>query len=87
MVGKYFGMDYTVNPEHDLYFALCLRFIDITSSGFKEIEFGETSYHFKKELGCELVDTWIYYRHRNHIAHALLARFAFLLEPSKNNLL
>ena len=88
VVGKYLGMDYTVNREHELYFALCLRFIDISvSRGFKEIEFGETSYHFKKELGCELVDTWIYYRHRNHIAHALLARFAFLLEPSKENLL
>lgn len=88
VVGKYLGMDYTVSREHELYFALSLRTIDISASrGFKEIEFGETSYHFKKELGCELVDTWLYYRHRNPIAHTLLARFAFLLEPSKNELL
>jgi hypothetical protein len=82
MVAKYLGMDYTVSREHDLYFALYLRALDIcASSGVKEIEFGEASYHFKKELGCELVDTWIYYRHRNPLVHALLARFSFLLEP------
>lgn len=88
VVGKYLGMDYMVSREHELYFALNLRAIDVgTSRGFKEIEFGETSYHFKKELGCELIDTWLYYRHRNPIVHALLARFAFLLEPSKSALL
>lgn len=88
MVGKYLGMDYTVNREHELYFALSLRAMDICARrGFKEIELGETSYHFKKELGCKLVDTWVYYRHRNPLAHALLARFAFLLEPSVKDLL
>lgn len=88
VVGKYLGMDYTVSREHELYFALYLRAMDISARrGFKEIEFGETSYHFKKELGCELVETWVYYRHRNPLVHALLAHFAFLIEPSKNELL
>lgn len=88
VVGKYLGMDYTVSREHELYFALCLRAMDTCARrGLKEIELGETSYHFKKELGCELVDTWVYYRHRNPLAHALLARFAFLLEPSGKDLL
>ena len=87
VVGKYLGMDYTISREHDLYFALYLHALEIcTQRGYKEIEFGETSYHFKKELGCELVDVWHYYRHRNPIVHALLSRFAFLLEPSDNEL-
>lgn len=85
MVGKYLGMDYTVSRKHQLYFALCLRAMDMCASrAFKEIEFGETSYHLKKELGCELVNSWNYYRHRNPIAHRFLARLAFLFEPSRN---
>ncbi len=88
VVGKYLGMDYAVSREHELYFALYLHAMDIcTHRGFKEIEFGETSYQFKKELGCELIDTWLYYRHRNPVVHALLARFAHLLEPSGSELL
>ena len=86
-VGKYLGMDYAVNRGHDLYFALYLQALEICSQqGFREIEFGESSYRFKKELGCKLVDTWVYYRHRNPVAHALLSRFAFLLEPSSDEL-
>ena len=43
VAGKYLGMDYTVSREHELYFALCLRIVDMsTRRGFKEIEFGET---------------------------------------------
>ena len=81
-------MDYSVSREHELYFALNLHAIQICSDrGYKEIEFGETSYCFKKALGCTLIDTWLYYRHRNPLAHALLARFAFLLAPSRDMLL
>lgn len=83
MVGKYMGMDYAVNREHDLYFALYFHALDICRErGFREIEFGETGYRFKQAIGCELVDTWLYYRHRNPFVHILLARLAFLLEPS-----
>lgn len=87
VAGKYLGMDYTVSREHELYFALCLRIVDMsTRRGFKEIEFGETNYQFKKKLGCDLIDTWVYYRHRNPIVHAMLTRFAFLLKPSESEL-
>jgi Acetyltransferase (GNAT) domain len=88
VVGTYLGMDYEINREHGLYFAFYLRALDMCARrGYKEIDFGETGYHFKKELGCELVETWTYYRHRNPFAHALLKRVAFLLEPSGNELL
>lgn len=87
LVGKYLGMDYAVSRAHELYFSLYLQALDIaTQRRFSEIEFGETSYAFKKELGCELIDTWVYYRHRNPIAQAVLARFAFLLKPSAKDL-
>ena len=88
VVGTYLGMNYALSQEYGLYFSLYLHSIDICiRRGFKEIELGETSYHFKKELGCELIDTWVYYRHRSSFVHALLARIAFLLEPASSELL
>lgn len=87
-VGKYLGMDYSVSREHELYFSMYLHALEIcTRRNFSQIEFGETSYRFKKELGCELIDTWVYYRHRNRFVQPLLARLAFLLEPSGKELL
>jgi membrane protein YqaA with SNARE-associated domain len=87
VVAKYVGMDYAVSREHGVYFSLYLHALDICArKGFKEIEFGESAYYFKKELGCELVNTWVYYRHRNFFVNALLARLAFLFKPSENEL-
>lgn len=83
----YMGVDYDENRKHGVYFAMALRAVDIAvNSGCSEIELGETNYSFKKNLGSELVETWVYYRHRNRIANALLARFAFLLAPSEKEL-
>lgn len=87
VVGKYLGMDYTANREHGVYFALCLHALEACARrGYKEIELGETGYSFKQALGCGMVDTWHYYRHRNPLVHALLARLAFLIEPSGKDL-
>lgn len=84
---KYVGMNYAVNRQYAIYFALFLRAMDAClKRGIKELEYGETAYGFKKEIGCELVESWIYYRHRNPILNAVLSRFSFLLEPSENEL-
>lgn len=84
---KYVGLDYSVSREYRTYFALFLRAMEVCRRrGIKEIEYGETSYAFKKELGCELIDNWIYYRHRNLFLNALLAPLAILLKPSENEL-
>ena len=64
-----------------------LRAVDIAiANGCIEIELGETNYTFKKNLGCDLINTWVYYRHRNWFTNLLLARIAFLLAPSEKEL-
>ncbi len=84
----YIGLDYAVDRRLGVYFALQLRAVDIAiSRSCREIELGETSYTFKKNMGCDLIDTWIYYRHRNWFANLILARLAFLLAPSDKELL
>ena len=83
MIAFYMGLDYTVDGKHGVYFAMALRAVDIAiANGCSEIELGETNYSFKKNLGSDLVDTWVYYRHRNRCVNWLLARAAFLLAPS-----
>lgn len=84
----YMGMEYSVNRKLGVYFAMAMRAVDYAiASGCSEIELGETNYSFKKTLGSDLIDTWIYYRHRNPFANFILARLAFLFAPSKNDLL
>ncbi len=80
---KYVGMDYQRSREYGLYYALCLKGIDIClRDGYRRLELGVTSYHFKRLLGSELVETSIYYRHSNPLLNWLLGRLRFLLEPS-----
>jgi hypothetical protein len=87
MVVFYIGLDYKVATEHAVYFALNLKAVDIAiANGCDKIEFGETNYTFKKNMGCDLIDTWLYYLHRNPFANWLLARFSFLLAPSEKEL-
>jgi len=88
MYCKYIGMDYAKAHEHKLYFALMLRAIDICiRDGIAQLDFGVTSYAFKRYLGCDMVDTFNYFRHRNSLVNAILKRASFLLEPSESELL
>ena len=58
----------------------CLR------EGLTEMECGPTSYDFKRRLGCELVPTFVYYRHDNPALHWLLGHARSWLEPSEEEL-
>lgn len=88
MYCKYIGMDYAKSHAHKLYFALMLRAIDICiRDGIAQLDFGVTSYAFKRYLGCDMVDTFNYFRHRNGLLNAILKRASFLLEPSESELL
>lgn len=87
MTTLYMGLDYSVDRKYGVYFAMAMKAVDLAiASGCNEIELGETNYSFKKDLGSDLIDTWVYYRHRNPLANFLLARFAFLFTPSKKDL-
>ena len=87
MVAFYMGLDYAVDRKLGVYFAMHLHAVDFAiASNCSELEVGETNYMFKKNLGCDLINTWVYYRHRNWFTNLLLARFAFLLAPSEKEL-
>lgn len=79
---KYMGMDHLRNRQYYLYFAMCLKGIESAiAAGCSRIELGVSSYPAKHLMGCELVETFIYFRHNNPLLHALLAKCKFLIEP------
>lgn len=83
----YVGMDYLHNRQYGLYYVICLKGIEVClKDGYQQLELGVTSYHFKHLLGCKLLETGVYYRHRNALLHWLLARLQFLLEPNMDEL-
>jgi hypothetical protein len=84
---KYIGMDYQRNRKYNLYFVMCLRAIEASlQSGCTESELGVSSYQAKHLMGCEMVPTCIYYRHRNALANRVASKFKFLLEPAEQDL-
>lgn len=84
---KYMGMDYRRNRRYFLYFVMCLRALEASlRAGCTELELGVSSYQVKRLMGCELIETSVYYRHRNAPANWLLGKLKFLLEPTVNEL-
>lgn len=74
MLGKYLGMDYARARKYGLYFVMMLHHIELClRDGYAVYQTGPSSYDFKERLGSELVPTFIYFRHRNRVMHALLA--------------
>lgn len=87
MLFKYVGMDYAQAHAHGLYFGLLIRMVELAQArGLRELDFGVTAYDFKRRLGAQLHDTWLYYRHANPALHWLLGRAAPLLEPGPDEL-
>lgn len=83
MYCKYIGMDYAKAHEHKLYFALMLQAVNICiRDGIRHVDFGVTSYAFKRQLGCEMQPCHNYFMHRNRWLNKLLMRASALLEPS-----
>ncbi len=84
---KYVGMDYERGQAYGLWFLMYLRAIDYSLQiGCDCLELGPTTYEFKKFLGCKLTESWLYYHHRQPLAHWLLSKLAFLLEPTEAEL-
>lgn len=80
---KYVGMDYLRSREYGLYYVMCLKGVEAClRDGYRRLELGVTSYHFKHLLGGQLVATDIYYRHNDPRLNWLLGKLKFLLEPS-----
>lgn len=82
--GKYLGMNYEKGKPHGLYFGMMLQIIKMAiRDGFGMIDFGVSGYSFKKWLGCQLIPTFVYFRHANPLINWLLGRFKFLAEFSE----
>lgn len=87
MVFRYIGMDYQRNRRYGLYFLIFLKGIEVClRDGLSEMECGPTSYDFKRKLGCDLVPTYVYYKHANPLLHWFLKRVRPWLEPSEEEL-
>lgn len=84
---KYMGMDYQRNRPYFLYFVMCLRALEVCMrAGRTQLELGVLSYQVKRLMGCEQIETSVYYRHNNPLVNWLLGKFKFLLEPSAEEL-
>ncbi len=87
MYCKYIGMDRR-GAQYKLYFALMIQAVNIAiRDGIEQVDFGVTSYAFKRHLGSEMHDTYNFFRHRHPIVNAVLKRVGFLLEPDESELL
>ena len=87
MMASYGGMDYERGQHYGLYFLLALKAIEVAvRDGFTYIEFGPSSYAYKKLLGCELNETSVYFYHCNPLIHRMLRMFKFMFEPTAEEL-
>lgn len=83
----YVGMDYRRNRQYGLYYVICLKNIEAClKEGYRQLELGVTSYHFKRLLGGKAIETSLYLRHKNSLVNWLLGKCGFLLEPSPDEL-
>ncbi|MDD4929278.1 MAG: hypothetical protein PHP85_08385 [Gallionella sp.] len=84
---KYMGMDHRRNRQYFLYFVMCLRGIEAAlHAGCTRIELGVSSYPAKRLMGCELVETCVFFRHSHVFFHWLLGKVKFFIEPSSDEL-
>lgn len=84
---RYIGLDYDKSYKYGVYFLLFLQSIDFClREGYTELESGATSYEYKKLIGSELVETYVYYRHSNFLAHWILDKIKWILAPSASEL-
>ncbi len=83
----YVGMDYLHNRQYGLYYVICLKCIEAClKNGYRQLELGVTSYHFKHLLGAQMVETSLYYRHSNALVNWMMGKLKFLIEPGKQDL-
>lgn len=83
----YLGMDYQRGRPYGLYYLICLKSIETClRNGYRQLDLGVTAYHFKHLLGATLIETRLYFRHRNRPLTWLLGKCKFLLEPGATEL-
>ncbi|NCV56001.1 MAG: GNAT family N-acetyltransferase, partial [Betaproteobacteria bacterium] len=87
LYSQYLGMDYAVSHKLRVYFNLLIDCIDVGLERSKrEIDFGITSYRYKKHIGCELQPTWNYFRLSHAYLNWVLPLFDKVLSPDENAL-
>ena len=88
MLFKYVGMDYACAKPWGLYFGLLIRMVEhARDSGHQALDFGVTAYDFKRKLGAQMQETFVYYRHTHRVLNYVLRLAAPLLEPGAEELL
>lgn len=82
----FIGVDYSLNPETDLYFNTMLRGIDYAlQNGVSDIFVGQSADDFKARIGCYQRPRFIYLRSPNRVIQWFfrrIARFVFSRPPA-----
>jgi len=80
LLDKFFCMRGEEGRHYNLYFLSWFANIQLCiDKGLKIYQSGQAGYETKLKLGSQLVDNWIYFRHRNRFVQALLKLMAPLL--------
>ncbi len=78
----YSGFDYWVKKDSSLYFNAFYRIIEEAEKrGISQVDFGQTAYEVKAELGAVCVPLFVGVHHRNRVLHALLMSLRRLIFP------
>lgn len=73
LLDKYLGLDYHLSRKHNLYYLSWLHNLTMClHDGFHTYQSGQAAYRTKLKLGATLEQTYLYFRHRNHLVNPLL---------------
>ena len=78
----YSGFDYWVKKDSSLYFNAFYRIIEEAEKrGIHRVDFGQTAYEVKAELGAVCTPLFVGVHHRNRVLHALLRALRIWIFP------
>ena len=76
IIGKYVGMRYPLATDHNIYFINWMMMVRLClERGIEELQVGQTAYHPKIRLGCQLKRSWVYFKHRGAMMGPLFRTF------------
>jgi predicted N-acyltransferase len=88
LLDKFFGMDYTVGREHNLYYLSWMENVRYCiEQGLVRYQSGQGLEREKLRLGSRLAPNWLWYRHRNRVVDRVFAAVerVFSLDGAERN--
>src|SRR5581483_2979949 len=86
LLDKFFGMDYAVTRDYNLYFVSWMENVRYCiEHAIPLYQSGQGLHREKLRLGSRLSANWLWYRHRNRIVDALFAAFERLFRLDRHD--